>query len=101
YLNVGNAHVKGFELEALIQPAEGFDIDASLSLTDFKFTSTNYVTTSVVVGSSRPGIGEWKWSAGAQYRIDLGSGGSLTPRLDVAYTPGYCGDFACTEDAKV
>lgn len=28
---------------------------------------------------------KWKWSAGAQYEIDLGSAGSLTPRIDVSY----------------
>ncbi len=28
---------------------------------------------------------EWKWSLGAQYTIDMGQWGSLTPRLDVSY----------------
>ena len=101
YLNIGDARVKGFELETTIQPVDGFTIDGSLSLTDFKFTSINYPTTSIVVGASRPGIGKWKWSVGAQYKIDLGNIGTLTPRMDVAYTPGYCGDFLCTPIAVV
>ncbi len=95
YLNVGDAEVKGFELEAFIEPVDGFNIDAALSLTDFEFTSVNFPTTAIVVGSSRPGIGDWKWSVGAQYEIELGDIGTLTPRVDVAYTPGYCGNFAC------
>jgi iron complex outermembrane receptor protein len=101
YLNVGDARVKGFELEAFLEPVDGFTIDGSMSLTDFEFTSVNFPTTSIVVGANRPGIGEFKWSVGAQYRIDLGSTGTLTPRVDVFYTPGYCGDFACTPIAKV
>src|SRR5690606_26724830 len=44
--------------------------------------------------ASRPGIGDWKWSVGAQYRVGLGAAGSLTPRADGHYTPGYCGHFA-------
>lgn len=101
YLNVGDAEVKGFEIEAYLEPVDGFNIDAALSLTDFEFTSVNFPTTSIVVGSSRPGIGEWKWSLGAQYEIPLGNAGSLTPRVDVSYTPGYCGNFACDPISQV
>ena len=32
-----------------------------------------------------PNMMKWKWSAGAQYEIDLGNAGSLTPRFDVSY----------------
>ena len=101
YLNIGNARVNGFELETTLRPAEGFTIDGSLSLTDFKFTSINYPTTSIVVGASRPGVGKWKWSLGAQYQADLGDAGTLTPRIDISYTDGYCGDFLCTPIAVV
>ncbi|HEX7709598.1 MAG TPA: TonB-dependent receptor [Sphingomonadaceae bacterium] len=101
YLNIGDARVEGFELEAFVEPVDGLQIDASLSDTDFKFTSINYPTTSIVVGQSRPGIGDWKWSAGIQYKADLGDKGTLTPRFDVSYTPGYCGDFTCTPIAAV
>jgi len=100
-LNLADAKVKGFELEAFIEPVDGFNIDASLSLTDFTFGKPVYDTTSVVEGASRPGIGEWKWSIGAQYEIDLGNAGTLVPRFDVAYTPGYCGNFACDPIATV
>lgn len=100
-LNLGDATVKGFELEAFLEPVDGFTIDGSLSLVDFKFGKVYFPTTSIVPGSSRPGIGDWKWSLGAQYEIDLGDTGTLTPRFDIAYTPGYCGDFACSETAIV
>lgn len=101
YLNIGDARVKGFELETTIRPVDGLTIDGALSLTDFKFTSINYPTTSIVVGAKRPGIGDWKWSVGVQYKADLGDIGTLTPRLDASYTSGYCGDFTCTPIAIV
>jgi len=101
FLNLADATVKGFELEAFLEPVDGFTIDGSLSLTDFKFGKPYYSTTSVVEGASRPGIGDWKWSIGAQYELGLGNAGTLTPRFDVAYTPGYCGDFSCRETGIV
>lgn len=101
YLNLADATVKGFELEGFLEPVDGFNIDASLSLTDFEFGEPTYATTSVVEGASRPGIGEWKWSVGAQYTMPLGRAGTLTPRVDVAYIPGYCGNFACDPNAVV
>jgi len=102
YLNIGDARVRGFELEGTLRPADGLAIDAALSLTDFEFTSVRYPTTAIVVGSDRPGIGEWKWSIGAQYEAFLGDRyGTLTPRIDVSYIPGYCGNFACDPNVQV
>lgn len=101
YLNIGDAHVKGFELETNFRPVTGLTIDGAVSLNNFRFTKINYPTTSIVVGARQPGIGKWKWSGGAQYVALLGSIGTLTPRIDVAYTGGYCGDFLCTPIAKV
>jgi iron complex outermembrane receptor protein len=102
YLNIGDARVRGFELEATLRPVDGLTIDGAMSLTDFKFTSINYPTTQIVVGADRPGIGEFKWSLGAQYEAQLGDQiGTLTPRVDVAYTPGYCGNFNCDPNVTV
>jgi iron complex outermembrane recepter protein len=101
YLNLADAKVKGFELETLIRPMDGLSIDAALSYVDFEFGAPQYPTNDVREGSSRPGIGEWKWSAGAQYMFNIGGIGTLTPRVDVSHTPGYCGNFACDPNAKV
>src|SRR5690606_4192006 len=37
--NIGSADVKGFELEASINPFRGFSLDSSISYLDFKYTS--------------------------------------------------------------
>lgn len=49
-----------------------------------------------MAGRSAPGLGKNKWSFGMQYEIPFAAGGSLTPRVDVVHTPGYCGDLACS-----
>jgi iron complex outermembrane receptor protein len=100
YLNVADAKVKGVELEVSARPIDGLSIDAAFSYLDFKFGKPYIATGEVVEGASRPGIGDTKWSAGIQYDIPFESGATLTPRLDAAYTPGYCGNFACTVNAR-
>jgi iron complex outermembrane receptor protein len=74
-------------------------IDGSLSYIDFKykrFGTYTAGTTTVAVGGptnlNGPQFGdyapytpEWKWSVGAQHAFDLGTAGSLTPRLDASY----------------
>ncbi len=97
YLNLADAKVKGFEVEAFLEPIDGLNIDASLSLTDFKFREPNYENREIVAGARLPEVGRWRWSIGAQYEINLGMAGTLTPRIDVHYTPGFCGErnFVC------
>ena len=95
YLNVADAKVQGLEGELQVEPIDRLLIDASISYLDFKFGKPFIATNEVREGSSRPGIGDFKWSIGAQYEAPLPFGGSLTPRIDAYYTPGYCGNLAC------
>src|SRR5690606_16853427 len=103
-VNAGDADIKGIEVETTLRPFDGLTIDGAMSYLDFEykrfgsFTSTNAggVQTTVSVGGptniNGPQFGnyapytpKWKWSIGAQYDIDLGNSGSLTPRIDAAY----------------
>jgi len=98
-VNAGNADIKGVEVETTIRPVSGMTIDGSVSYLDFdykKFGTYTAGTTTVAVGGptnlNGPQFGDyapytpkWKWAAGAQYEIDLGKAGSLTPRLDASY----------------
>jgi iron complex outermembrane receptor protein len=98
-VNAGDADVKGVEVEVTLRPTEGMSIDGALSYIDFKYKEFGSYTaggTTVSVGGptnlSGPQFGDyapytpkWKWSIGAQYRIDLGASGSLTPRIDGSY----------------
>ena len=89
--NAGNADMQGFEIEATLNPTDGFIIDAALSHLDFDYTYLNPAAggptqpTGPQFGDTAPYTPSWKWSIGAQYRVDLGSAGSITPRFDISY----------------
>jgi len=94
-VNAGTADIKGFEVETTVRPTEGLVFDGSLSLVDFdykKFSQYGVVTVGGPTNLSGPQFGDypvytprWKWSAGLQYRVDLGDAGSITPRVDASY----------------
>jgi iron complex outermembrane receptor protein len=100
--NAGNADVKGFEAEILIRPTDGLTIDGSFSVLDWKWKcasiqvvrplnpgeANSCSTDPTIVGqlTSPPrGVAKTQWSFGAQYEADLGSSGSITPRIDVSH----------------
>jgi iron complex outermembrane receptor protein len=102
--NAGNAKVKGFEVELFATPVDGLQIDAALSFVDWKWKCVNPAVVGLASGAcssdptviarlnDRPrGQMKWKWNAGIQYRWDLGSEGSLTPRFDVAFQDDLVG----------
>jgi iron complex outermembrane receptor protein len=94
-VNAGDADIKGIEVETSIRPVDGFLIDGSISLVDFDYKRFATYGTASVGGPGNlngPQFGDypvytprWKWSIGAQYTIDLGASGSITPRIDAAY----------------
>jgi iron complex outermembrane recepter protein len=102
--NAGNAEVKGFEVELFATPTEGLQFDASLSYVDWKWKCVNPAAVGGASGacSSDPavinllsetprGLIKWKWSAGIQYKAELGDNGSVTPRFDISYQDGLAG----------
>ena len=93
YRNVADAVGKGVEGE-LDYVHGGLSVNSSVSYLKQHFTNSK--TTAVAPGQVPPGIGKVRASAGAQYRVNLGDYGSLTPRVDFYYTPHSCGDLACT-----
>jgi len=90
-LNAGKADVKGFELELNAEPIDGLLLDASLAYLDFDYKSINAAAVSSGIGLEDNGqyIQEWQWSLGAQYGIDLGGAGTLTPRLDLGFEDDF------------
>ena len=80
--NAGSAHVSGFEVEAEWNPGR-FSLDASYSNLDFKYYQAQGAVT---IDMTSPFTPENKASLGMQYEFGLGKHGSITPRLDVAYT---------------
>jgi iron complex outermembrane recepter protein len=92
-VNAGKADVKGFELESEAHPFGNFEVDGSLSYLNFKYTSIpdldpatgRSTTTGISIRGVTPYTPKWKWNIGAQYEIQFGNAGSLTPRIDLSY----------------
>jgi iron complex outermembrane recepter protein len=84
--NAGNGKIKGFELEMNASPVEGFDIDASVSHLTGSWSKIDTRVGNAILITDPIVTPKWKWSLGAQYKADLGGSGSLTPRIDFAYT---------------
>jgi len=87
--NVGDAEIKGVELEATWYITEDFLIDAMASFLDFEYTS---VDPFALQGSPiapmdmiTPYTPETKWNLGAQYTFPTTSIGSFTVRADAIY----------------
>jgi iron complex outermembrane receptor protein len=93
--NAGNADVMGAELEFDWAPNSALLVDGSISYLDFEYTSIDPATglgirtVDPVTGRSHrtvtPYTPEIKASIGMQYTFDVGSGGVVTPRVDVSY----------------
>lgn len=81
--NVGDAEVKGAEVEAMWRPTKSLSVDFSFSWIDFKYTRLEY--TEVSADNKAPYSPEFKWSSGIQYRFYLGNLGDLTPRVDITW----------------
>ena len=86
--NIGNAHVKGAELEATLRPARGLSINASMGYLDFNYTSVSALS-GVTKDMKAPFNSKWQASGGVEYAADLGGRGTLTPRIDVAYLSSF------------
>lgn len=86
--NAGDARVLGFETEVTLQPVDGLTIDGSVGYLDFKYTRVD-PTTNVTKDMVAPFNPKWQTSVGIQYKADLGSAGSITPRLDWNYQSSF------------
>lgn len=82
--NVGDARIRGVEVEAEARLTEGLTMDANVAYTDFRYKRVD-PTTSMTLAMKAPYIPEWKLGAGVQYKIPLQSGATVTPRLDYRY----------------
>ncbi|MFO6448366.1 TonB-dependent receptor [Erythrobacter sp. NE805] len=78
--NAGDATLKGFELETVIVPTDGFRIDAAVGYTDSEFENVP-ATVGDINGNRLPFSPEFTVSLAAQYDIAT-SFGTLTPRVD-------------------
>ncbi|GAA5056191.1 hypothetical protein GCM10023208_20740 [Erythrobacter westpacificensis] len=83
--NVGEAEVKGFELEVTAYPADGFSLDGALSYIDFNYDDASVAPAGLTGDEITPYTPEWTWSFGAQYDHELQNGAQISARFDGSY----------------
>ncbi len=83
--NIADARYTGLEIEAFVEPVDGFTIDGSLAYLDAEYSRIIDAGSFVNLTDRPPFASEWQASVGAQYVVDLGGSGSITPRVDWNY----------------
>ncbi|MBT2135385.1 TonB-dependent receptor [Croceibacterium sp. LX-88] len=82
--NVGEATVKGFELETTIYPIDNLSIDGSLSYIDVNYDKASVAAAGLTGNETFPYTPDWTYSFGVQYDADVGPG-TTHFRFDGAY----------------
>lgn len=83
--NVGNAEIKGFEVEAVARPLAGLMISGNVGYTDFQYKELLASTQGLTLDSPQTRVPKWNLSGALQYEAPIGTDQYLTPRLDVSY----------------
>lgn len=84
--NAGDGEMYGLELEMQASPVDGLDIDGSLSWIDGKWKRIDAAARGALRVEDPITTPAWRASLGIQYKADLGTSGSITPRFDLSYT---------------
>jgi iron complex outermembrane receptor protein len=83
--NVGNAEIKGFEVEALAYPVERLMLSANVGYTDFQYKELLVGTQGLTLDSPQTRVPKWNLSGAVQYEAPVAPGQAVTPRVDVSY----------------
>ncbi|WP_447765923.1 TonB-dependent receptor domain-containing protein [Sphingopyxis panaciterrae] len=82
--NIGSAEVKGFELEARVEPLRGFQIGGTAAYTKSKVTEAA-PGTSAKKGDALPDVPKWMATAYAGYRTEFANGWEFDARGEYQY----------------
>jgi iron complex outermembrane receptor protein len=83
--NVGNAEIKGFEVEAQARPTRNLLISGNVGYTDFQYKELLAITQGLTLDSPNTRVPKWNLSGSIQYTAELGNGDKIIPRFDVSY----------------
>ena len=83
--NVGNAVIKGFEVEAVARPVYGLMLSANAGYTDFQYKELLAATQGLTLDSPQTRVPKWNLSGAIQYDFDVGPEATISPRVDVSY----------------
>jgi len=87
--NAGKARIRGFELESNIVPLDGLHLDASVGLTDARFTQLDASVQGLTLDSKFVFISKWTVSGSVEQDFHLPNNSMVIPRLDWSYRSGF------------
>lgn len=85
FTNAASASIQGFELEMQAAPGAGWFFEGAIGLTDASFDKINEAETFVSKDNAFERVSKWTLSASAAKDFNIGSIGTLTPRVDWSY----------------
>ncbi|MBW2367473.1 MAG: TonB-dependent receptor [Deltaproteobacteria bacterium] len=87
--NAAKATIQGFELDLIGRPTRGFELGGSVAFLDATFDEYRSDDSSIpgtavedLSGNQLPKTPKWTVKLNAQYTVDMGKWGFLTPRID-------------------
>lgn len=94
--NVGNARIKGFEVELVAQPVEAFTLNASVGYLDAYYTQLDpavavtsgpdALQAGAIIGGPLPKTPEWKINISPRLELPMGNGGKIVLLGDWTHT---------------
>jgi iron complex outermembrane receptor protein len=87
--NVGTANASGLELELTVLPTDSLMLNFNLGLLDTGYTYLAPGTDVLTLDTEFQQAPDTTYSIGVQYIADLSNGGSLTTRVDYAYSSQF------------
>lgn len=98
--NAGDARIKGFEVEVVAAPTDGFLINASVGYTDAYYTAVlagaqvaaNPFQAGVFPGADLPKTPKWKFNVSPRYELSMGGDAKLVVLADWTHTTSLWND---------
>lgn len=98
--NAGDARIKGFEVEVVAAPTDGFLINASVGYTDSYYTAVlagaqvaaNPFQAGVFPGADLPKTPKWKFNVSPRYELSVGADSKLVFLADWTHTTSLWND---------
>ncbi|MDB5683427.1 MAG: hypothetical protein JWM75_1125 [Sphingomonas bacterium] len=83
--NVGNADIKGFEVEVTARPVQALMLSANVGYTDFQYKKLLAATQALTLNSPNVRVPKWNLSGSIQYDFEMDNGDKVIPRVDASY----------------
>ncbi|MBN1240533.1 MAG: TonB-dependent receptor [Gammaproteobacteria bacterium] len=87
--NVGTANASGLELEVTYLPTDNLTLNLNVGLLDTGYTYIAPGTPQLDTSTEFQQAPDTQWNVGVQYVADFSNGGSLTSRIDYAYSDQF------------